>query len=96
MTMKSTSRTSSSGLFRLSRSALAIGLSTTLLAGCANMLPRNSTKNLSKVDQTTLPRAAEQIAAESAMLSATQDKLMAQIERVREARPLPAVQPVPP
>lgn len=94
MTMKSTSRTSSSGLFRLSRSALAIGLSTTLLAGCANMLPRNSTKNLSKVDQTTLPRAAEQIAAESAMLSATQDKLMAQIERVREARPLPAVQPV--
>ena len=94
MTMKSTSRTSSSGLFRLSRSALAIGLSTTLLAGCANMLPRNSTKNLSKVDQTTLPRAAEQIAAESAMLSATQDKLMAQIERIREARPLPAVQPV--
>ena len=94
MTMKSTSRTSSSGLFRLSRSALAIGLSTTMLAGCANMLPRNSTKNLSKVDQTTLPRAAEQIAAESAMLSATQDKLMAQIERVREARPLPAVQPV--
>ena len=94
MTMKSTSRTSSSGLFRLSRSALAIGLSTTLLAGCANMLPRNSTKNLSKVDQTTLPRVAEQIAAESAMLSATQDKLMAQIERVREARPLPAVQPV--
>ena len=94
MTMKSTSRTSSRGLFRLSRSALAIGLSTTLLAGCANMLPRNSTKNLSKVDQTTLPRAAEQIAAESAMLSATQDKLMAQIERVREARPLPAAQPV--
>ena len=94
MTMKSTSRSSSRGLFRLSRSALAIGLSTTLLAGCANMLPRNSTKNLSKVDQTTLPRAAEQIAAESAMLSATQDKLMAQIERVREARPLPAVQPV--
>ena len=94
MTMKSTSRTSSRGLFRLSRSALAIGLSTTLLAGCANMLPRNSTKNLSKVDQTTLPRVAEQIAAESAMLSATQDKLMAQIERVREARPLPAVQPV--
>ena len=94
MTMKSTSRTSSSGLFRLSRSALAIGLSTTLLAGCANMLPRNSTKNLSKVDQTTLPRVAEQIASESAMLSATQDRLMAQIERVREARPLPAVQPV--
>ena len=94
MTMKSTSRSSSRGLFRLSRSALAIGLSTTLLAGCANMLPRNSTKNLSKVDQTTLPRVAEQIAAESAMLSATQDKLMAQIERVREARPLPAVQPV--
>lgn len=94
MKMKSTSRTSSSGLFQLSRSALAIGLSTTLLAGCANMLPRNSTKNLSKVDQTTLPRVAEQIASESAMLSATQDKLMAQIERVREARPLPAVQPV--
>ena len=94
MTMKSTSRTSSSGLFQLSRSALAIGLSTTLLAGCANMLPRNSTKNLSKVDQTTLPRVAEQIASESAMLSATQDRLMAQIERVREARPLPAVQPV--
>lgn len=94
MTMKTTSRTSSSGLFQLSRSALAIGLSTTLLAGCANMLPRNSTKNLSKVDQTTLPRVAEQIASESAMLSATQDKLMAQIERVREARPLPAVQPV--
>ena len=94
MTMKSTSRTSSRGLFRLSRSALAIGLSTTLLAGCANMLPRNSTKNLSKVDQITLPRTADLIIAESAMLAATQDKLQTQLERSKEARPLPPAQPV--
>jgi len=94
MTMKSTSRISSRGLFRLSRGALAIGLTTTLVAGCANMLPRNSTKNLSKVDETTLPRTADQIAAESAMLAATQDRLRAQIERAQEARPLPPAQPV--
>ncbi len=94
MTMKSTSRTSTRGLIRLSRGALVIGLTTTLVAGCANMLPRNSSKNLSKVDQTTLPKAADQIAAESAMLQATQDKLMAQLERAKEARPLPPAQPV--
>ena len=94
MTMKSTSRSSSRGIFHLGRGALLIGLSSTLLVGCANMLPRNSSKNLSKVDQNTLPRTADQIAQESAMLASTQDSLRAQLERTREARPLPAAQPV--
>jgi len=94
MTMKSTSRTSFRGIFRLGRGALVIGLTTTLVTGCANMLPRNSTKNLSKVDQTTLPRTADQIAKESAMLAETQDKLREQLQRTREVQALPAAQPV--
>ncbi|HET6633220.1 MAG TPA: pilus (MSHA type) biogenesis protein MshL [Rhodanobacteraceae bacterium] len=94
MTKQATPATRRHGGIRLVRGVLVIGLTTLLISGCANMLPRNSTKGLPPVDHDTLPKAATDVAAESAMLASTHDKLVAQINKAPSPAALPPVQPV--
>lgn len=79
---------------RLGRRVLVVGLTTLFTAGCANMLPRNSTKNVGPVDHDTLPKVADQVGGQSALLASTADKLRAEIEHAAPLAALPPVQPV--
>ena len=94
MTRQATPHTRLRSASRLGRSVLVIGLATLLTAGCANMLPRNSTKNVGAVDHDTLPKVADNVAGQSAMLAETGDKLREQIEHTPSLAALPPVQPV--
>lgn len=94
MTRQATPHTRLRSASRLGRSVLVIGLTALFTAGCANMLPRNSTKNVGAVDHDTLPKVADNVAGESAMLAKTGDKLRAGIEHAPPSAPLPPVQPV--
>ena len=93
MTKQATSHTRLHTAIRHGRGVLVIGLISMLAVSCTGVMPRNSTKSLTPVDTTTLPDAADNVAAESAMLRETQDKLQAQIERAPPAQALPPVQP---
>ena len=93
MTKTATPLTRTRMAIRTGRVVLVLGLVTMLAAGCTGIRPRNSTKSLKPVDKTTLPDAAEVVAAESEVLTKTHDKLRAQLERAAKPEPLPPVQP---
>lgn len=94
MTIKPSTANVPRNALRIGRGALFLALASALVSGCANMLPRNSSKQLAPVDDVTLPKAATQIAQESAMLQRTVDQLREQLQHTSAPRQIPAVQPV--
>lgn len=71
---------------------LAVAVAAALASGCAGV-PRKSTTSLAPVEEHTLEQMTDHAVAESAKLAELQQRLVDELQQVRQSQPAPAVVP---